>query len=196
MKDLKGQIFNSWTVLDEAERKNKQRVWNCQCKCGNSYRITQCNLTTGKSRMCRDCSRAILKELPKNTEHRLYATWKSMRTRCNNPNVQHYHNYGGRGIKVCERWEDFNLFIEDMFSTFEEGLTLDRKDNNLGYHPNNCRWADTETQMNNQEKCLSLLFEGQHHTEAQLARKTGVSRTTIQKRRNKGYSVKEMVYGR
>lgn len=132
----------------------------------------------------------------KRDEHRLYLTWKSMRSRCNNPNVWCYPRYGGRGIKVCERWNDFLLFLEDMESSFQEGLTLDRKDSNGDYSPENCRWADKETQMNNQEKCLSLLFEGELYTEAQLARKTGVSRTTIQTRRKAGYSVEEMVYGK
>lgn len=129
-------------------------------------------------------------------DYRLYSTWKSMKARCNNPNVWCYHRYGGKGIKVCERWNDFLLFLEDMEESFQEGLTLDRKDSNGNYEPSNCRWADRETQMNNQEKCLSLLFEGEYYTEAQLARKTGVSRTTIQRRRNAGYSVEEMVYGK
>jgi hypothetical protein len=129
-------------------------------------------------------------------KHRLYSTWKSMRSRCSNPNVSCYHNYGGRGIKVCERWNDFLLFLEDMESSFKEGLTLDRKDNNLGYFPDNCRWATTKEQANNMSTNLSLLYRGSFYTEAKLAEYTNVSRTTIQQRRNKGYSVEEMVHGR
>ena len=128
--------------------------------------------------------------------HRLYSTWKSMRSRCNNPNVWCYYLYGGRGIKVCERWNDFLLFLEDMESSFEEGLTLDRKDSDGNYSPENCRWATKEEQSNNKQNSLQLLFEGEYYTEAQLSRKTGVSRTTIQQRRRNGYSVDEMVYGR
>lgn len=128
--------------------------------------------------------------------HRLYSTWKSMRTRCNNPNVWCYHVYGGRGIKICERWNNFLLFLDDMESSFQEGLTLDRIDTNGDYSPENCRWATNEEQSNNKQNSLRLLFEGEYYTEAQLSRKTGVSRTTIQRRRRIGYSVEEMVYGR
>ena len=129
-------------------------------------------------------------------EHRLYSTWKSMRTRCNNPNVWCFHRYGGKGIKVCERWNDFLLFLEDMENSFQEGLTLDRIDPNGDYCLENCRWADRETQMNNREGCLDILFEGVHYTEAQLARKFNISRTTLQTRRNSGWTTEEMIYGK
>ena len=128
--------------------------------------------------------------------HRLYSTWKSMKSRCTNPNVHCYHRYGGRGILICERWNNFLLFLEDMESSFQEGLTLDRKNTDGNYTPENCRWATKEEQSNNKSDSLKLLFEGEYYTEAQLARKTGVSRTTIQQRRMNNYSVDEMIYGR
>ena len=132
----------------------------------------------------------------KREDNRLYLTWKSMKNRCNNINNRSYNFYGGRGIKVCARWLDFDLFLEDMEGSFKEGLTLDRIDVNGDYCKENCRWATTEEQSNNKRNSLSLEFEGKIYTEAQLARYTGVSRTTIQARRNKGFSVEEMVYGR
>jgi lambda repressor-like predicted transcriptional regulator len=119
-----------------------------------------------------------------------------MRSRCNNPNVWCYYRYGGRNIKICDRWDDFLLFVEDMWESFEEGLTLDRIDTDGDYCPENCRWATKEEQSNNKIDSLSLYFEGQYYTEAQLARKTGVNRTTIQQRRNRGWTVEEMVYGK
>lgn len=128
-------------------------------------------------------------------DHRLYSTWKSMLSRCNNPNTSHYDNYGGRGIIVCPEWKDFQVFIDDMFPTFEEGKTLDRKDNDSNYCKDNCRWATIEEQMNNQSKCLKIEYQGQIFTEAQLSRFTGIPRTTIQARRRKGASVEEMIHG-
>lgn len=197
MKDLTGCLFNSWTVIKEVDRdKHNKRMWECICECGDICNILQENLTRNRSKMCRKCSLQQIKEKPKREDHRLYSVWKNMRSRCTNPNRQHYHVYGGRGISVCDRWQDFNLFIEDMYPTFEEGLTLDRIDVNGNYCPENCRWANIEEQSNNKRDSLKLLFEGEYYTEAQLSRKTGVSRTTIQQRRRNGYSVDEMVYGR
>jgi biotin operon repressor len=197
MKDLKGKQFNSWIVIKEVNRDiHNKRVWECSCKCGDIYNIIQENLTRSKSKMCRKCSLEQRKELPKRENHRLYSIWKNMRSRCTNPNRQHYHNYGGRGIKVCDRWDDFLLFLEDMEHSFIEGLTLDRMDVDGDYTPKNCRWATIEEQANNKQDSLKLLFEGEYYTEAQLSRKTGVSRTTIQQRRKNGYSIEEMIYGR
>lgn len=197
MKDLSGEVFNSWTVIREVNRdKQNKRVWECLCKCGASYNLTQGNLVSGKSQMCRKCSLDLKSSRSKKEDHRLYSVWKGVKSRCDNPNRKYYHRYGGRGIKVCARWYDFDLFLKDMYETFEEGLTLDRIDVNGDYSPENCRWADIEQQANNKTDSLELLFDGEYYTEAQLARKTGVKRTTIQVRRGKGYSVEEMVYGK
>lgn len=197
MKDLTGKKFNSWLVIREVERdKHNKRVWECVCNCGDTYFISQQNLCSGKSKRCRNCYRDVLKNLPKREDHRLYSTWKSMLNRCLNKNNRNYKNYGGRGIEVCKEWLDFEKFIEDMMPTFREGLTLDRVDVNGNYNLDNCRWADINQQSNNKVNSLSILFEGEYYTEANLARKTGVKRTTIQSRRNKGYTPFEMVYGK
>jgi len=84
------------------------------------------------------------------TEHPIYIAWRNMKGRCYNPSRYNYHKYGGRGIKVCERW--FNLydnFYEDMFPTWKEGLQLDRIENNGNYEPGNCRWSTRREQQLN-----------------------------------------------
>ena len=78
-----------------------------------------------------------------------YQVWRDMRQRCNNPNAQKYHRYGGRGIKICERWSKFTNFREDMGKRPSEEYSIDRIDNDGNYEPSNCRWATIHEQMHN-----------------------------------------------
>ena len=131
-------------------------------------------------------------------DHRLYLTWKSMKSRCYNPNVSSFPYYGGRGIIVCDRWLcGFWDFVADVYPSFEEGLTLDRINFNGMYEPSNCRWATATEQANNQNKdYTSILYKGCFYTESQLSRITGVPRTTLQARRRKGWNDSEIVQGK
>ena len=88
------------------------------------------------------------------SNHRLYNTWNNMMKRCYNMNTDSYVNYGGKGIIVCERWHNVANFIEDMFPSFEEGLTLDRRDASGNYEMANCRWVDRNTQAQNTRKIM------------------------------------------
>jgi hypothetical protein len=114
-----------------------------------------------------------------------------MRQRCVNPNVRQYPNYGGRGIKVCERWEVFENFLADMGAQ-PSGLTLDRIDVDGDYEPGNCRWADMTTQENNRTNNHRLTFNGETHSITEWARRTGISRPTIRKRERLGLPAKEI----
>lgn len=81
--------------------------------------------------------------------HRLYDVWRQIIQRCNNPKNKSYINYGGRGISICNDWLDISNFIKDMYPSFQEGLSIDRIDNNKGYSPDNCRWVTKEIQARN-----------------------------------------------
>lgn len=83
-----------------------------------------------------------------NHKHPLYMTWLTMRQRCRNPKAKGFRNYGGRGITVCDRWDDFETFVEDMGEK-PPGTTLDRIDNDGNYEPSNCRWATAKEQLKN-----------------------------------------------
>jgi len=84
-------------------------------------------------------------------KHPLYHTWEAMRQRCNDPNAANYKNYGGRGISVCKRWNDFRKFIEDMGER-PQGMTLDRINNDGNYTPKNCKWSTISEQNKNQRR--------------------------------------------
>ena len=94
------------------------------------------------------------------TTHRLYQTWTGMMARCYNINTNNYINYGGSGIRVCERWHNVANFIEDMFPSFIEGFTLDRINVEGNYEMENCRWTDKSTQTQNTRKIRSTNTSG------------------------------------
>lgn len=113
---------------------------------------------------------------------RAYYAWRSMRSRCLNPMNASYKHYGARGISVCEEWvNDFDKFFDDMGEA-PEGMSLDRIDNELGYSPQNCRWATLRDQLNNQRRNRRLTLEGVTMTASQWAEKLGIRLDTLLKR--------------
>ena len=125
---------------------------------------------------------------PKGKKKRLYHIWLGMRERCNNPNHGQYPRYGGKGIKVCADWEEYASFREWALSNgYSDDLTLDRRDNNVGYSPENCRWATRKEQANNRSSNHLLSLNGESHNIEWWAAKTGLPRTTIDKRIARGW---------
>ena len=114
-------------------------------------------------------------------------SWVQMRARCNSTTHHAYARYGGRGITVCERWEDFRNFLEDMGER-PTGTTLDRMDNDADYRPGNCRWATKKEQSNNTATNHLLHFDGKSLTIAQWSRELGVDHALIRKRLSHNWS--------
>ena len=111
---------------------------------------------------------------------RLYRIWKSMRTRCHDQNCLAYKNYGGRGINICDEWNDFTQFrLWAESNGYNSTLTLDRIDNNGNYAPDNCRWVDKIVQANNRRNSIKLIYGGSYYTPMELSRLTGISVNTI-----------------
>ena len=128
--------------------KRRARYGLYKCHCGTEFKCVQQSVKSGKTTSC-GCYQKQMVTTHGLRSHRLYKTWISMIHRCHNPKARGYENYGGRGIKVCNEWNNAQNFINDMYPSFKEGLSLDRIDNNLGYNPDNCRWATREIQGRN-----------------------------------------------
>lgn len=121
-----------------------------------------------------------------------FKAWQAMKTRCNNPNFNGYKYYGGRGIKVCDRWlEGFENFLCDMGRKPSDEYSLERKNGELGYYPENCKWATRIEQLNNTRQNRFLEWDGKRMTVAQWGREIGIRGKTLRERIRKGYSVKE-----
>lgn len=168
VKDLSGMTFGEWTVLKKGQKKNGKTHWICQCSCGNQENVCSASLIKKISTKCVECryeSQSIHGFTSKN-RHPLYSLWITMISRCENPKNSEYHNYGARGIKVCSRWYDLELFTRDMGERPSLKHSIDRINNNGHYEPSNCRWA-TYTQQGrnkrgnriieyqNKKKCLT-----------------------------------------
>jgi len=119
-----------------------------------------------------------------------YKIWEAMRQRCNNPNTKHYDSYGGRGIKTCSRWDDYATFLKDMGEK-PEGLSIERRDNDKGYSPDNCYWATQKQQMRNMRRNVYLEHGGRRLCVSEWAEVTGICKETIWRRIKDGWSVSD-----
>lgn len=185
--DRRGEIFGRLTIVDYAGRwGNNLRKWKCKCKCGNEV-ITA--LKGAQSCGCLNREEKQSRATHGHTGTKTYSAWKSMRRRCTNEKSIHFKNYGGRGIKVCERWaHSFEAFLSDM-GTAPERCTLDRINNDGNYEPSNCRWATKREQDNNRRTNVFITFNHTTQTIRQWCRALGYSDTLLKGRFKLGWSV-------
>lgn len=193
--DLTGQIFGRWTVLKEVEQRRSgsqfQRCFLCRCECETEAVIRYANLRNGTSRSC-GCLKSEMARMAHTTHGQygkgIYKVWINMRQRCMNPNRPDYKHYGGRGIQICERWNDYLLFCEDMGERPSPKHTLERKENNENYCPENCVWATQKEQNNNTRVTRHLTVQGEIKTLTEWAAITGLPKTTLKSRLHRGWS--------
>lgn len=179
-------------------RSTKQ--FNISCpKCGESRMVSysvwghiRAGRTQGLCTVCRH--NPYTTGLPKQLYRtRFYRIWSAMRQRCNNPKGDSYEHYGGRGIKVCERWNSFENFIYDMYPTYSDALSIDRIDNNGNYEPGNCRWATRVEQALNTRRNRFVTIDGITQTLSQWAEQLDVNATRFYGYTSKGMTLEEAV---
>ena len=171
--------------------KGVMALMRCVCDCGRETTPQPYSLLRGASKSC-GCNQA--KAVSKHGHaygkngSKTYTAWAQMKSRCDNPANKYFADYGGRGIAYCERWSDFANFLADMGEA-APGLTLDRKDNDLGYSPENCRWADRVTQQNNRRNTHQIEYQGMVWPRQELARKFGINPHTLMNRLRRGWDI-------
>lgn len=179
-KDRMGLRFGRLTVIDKLEIRGLPTGWKCKCDCGEEIYAVGHNLDKGNTQSC-GCLAQESRTTHGLTSSRVYVIWKSMHQRCRNPNAHGHENYGGRGIRICERWNIFENFLEDMGHP-PSRHSLERMDNNGHYEPDNCRWATQTDQLNNRRTNHVLEAFGKSQTLTQWSREYGIPTTTLKNR--------------
>lgn len=157
--DLVGKQFGKLTVIEKTQSKKYPSggggvVYLCLCECGNKKEILAGNLRSGHTTSCgcvQNQTRATIHTKHGASNHRLHNIWTDMKQRCYNPKAKSFKDYGGRGIAICDEWKDnFQAFYDwAMANSYSDDLTIDRKDVDGNYCPENCRWATKKEQRHN-----------------------------------------------
>lgn len=165
--------------------KHNKKKWKLQCHCGKEFIAIGTAVKRGNTKSC-GCTQ--YKRTHNKTKSKLYKVWINMKSRCNNPNTPNYNSYGGRGILICDEWmNDFNNFYNWSYENgYQEGLSIDRIDNDGNYESGNCRWADIPTQNNNQRKTLVVVVDGEKMSLKEYSVMVDVPYSTLKYRYHKG----------
>lgn len=197
-RDLTGEKFGRLLVLGiDHRRKISDRMsyyYKCLCDCGVFKVVCGRNLSNDNTKSCGcwNLEQINNRNLKHGNSYRNnvsveYNSWAHAKSRCTSKTDGAYKNYGGRGITMCDQWlNDFNQFLKDM-GQCPEGFSIDRIDNNLGYSPENCRWATSKEQQNNRRSNLILEYNGEKRNLCEWANILGIPRQTIKSRLYRGW---------
>ncbi len=188
-KDITGMTFGKMRVISCAGKdKNNSAIWNCICECGTEKIAVGYSLRIGAIKSCGCYSHNLAGDRQRTHGHttkghqtKTYQIWSGMIARCRNPKHISYRYYGARGIDVCEHWLTFSNFLADMGEK-PPGHSIERKDNDKNYTPDNCKWATRAEQHSNTSRNRHLTFNGMTLTLSQWARHLHVDVTTLHSR--------------
>lgn len=195
-----GTRFGRLMVIKDLGRQGTKHYVYCRCDCGKELQVPLYNLNSGKTLSCGCLARegVVKRSLTHGMAHKhpLYDVWRQMKERCNNPNNHAYKDYGGRGIKVCEEWlNDFNAYFKWAIANgWENGLTIDRINNNGDYSPHNCRFVSLVIQARNKRNNKEIIYNGKvWHSLAQFCDDNSLAYATVQQRLYRGWSIEEAI---
>lgn len=197
--NLVGRRFGRLVVAEKSQPHispcgTQSTVWVCRCDCGNEVAVFAQNLMRGRTLSCGCYNNEVRGKQSKThgeTDTRLYGIWCSMKRRCHNPHDTGYFRYGARGITVCDEWRNSYESFRDWAVShgYGDGLTIDRRDNEKGYGPDNCRWATATEQANNRGKTFFVMHDGKYLPLSEWARLTGIKYGTLYYRLASGWPV-------
>lgn len=185
--DLTGKLFGKWEVLYRNGTKNTFAVWRCRCiLCKKEHDIVGQTLVQGRSTKCRSCSASQAKLKPFSNDaikHIFSAMWQ----RCYDKNHIAFHHYGGRGIKICDEWlNNRQSFYEWAYQNgYSKGLSIERKDFNKGYSPDNCCFIPKSKQPGNRRNNIMVTINGETQCFAWWCKKLNISASTVKYRAEK-----------
>ena len=197
--DLTGQKFGRLTVVRFGHKENGRKYYLCQCDCGNFKIVSNHSLKSGNTKSCGCLHKEILIQRNKDNRihhpenERLLRIWRAMLHRCYKETDEHYDYYGGRGIKVCDDWHDFETFQKwALANGYADNLTIDRLDGNKDYCPENCSWATMTVQNNHKSDTKWLTYKGKTQSLSDWCRELGLDYFRIKARLNSlGWSVED-----
>lgn len=201
LPDLKGDRYGLLTVLSfcgKTTGKRPEKLWMCQCECGNTIKVRQNNLRSGHTKSCGCHMRKRITEVNKkhgmkNTSE--YIAWQNMKGRCLNPRDKGYARYGGRGISVCNRWlNSFENFYLDMGAKPSPAHTLERIDFNKDYCPENCKWATYREQNRNYSRNVYIEYNGRTMCLKDWADEVGIANSLLRYRIRAGWPIDQALF--
>lgn len=198
--DIAGQKFGRLTVIEPLGDPNYVHTkWRCICECGKEVTPRCDGLRSGNSKSCgciqKEWATAKCKAGTTHGQSHSpeYYSWHAMISRCYNPNETGYHHYGGRGIRVCDRWRNsLNDFLSDM-GPRPKGKSIGRIDVNGNYEPGNCRWETWTEQARNKRNTVLIEYQGEKLTGTELAKRLGLPQHVVAKRLRCGWSLDRIV---
>jgi hypothetical protein len=200
--DLTGQKFGRLTVLGLDRVESKKTYWKCMCECNNEISVRSDQLRRSWTKSCGCLQRDVTKKTAKyiNYKHgesktRLYGIWTNMKSRCYREHDDWYSEYGGRGITICNEWiNDYVVFRNWALSHgYMNNLTIDRKDVNGNYEPNNCRWATLKEQANNTRYNHLMSYNGKTQTMSQWADELGIGFGALMARSRRNWTDEQII---
>jgi len=191
--DLTNKRFGLLVAIKSTRSEKGQRIWTCQCDCGNTKDVVAYSLARGASKSCGCISRQRM--IDRNFKHgksktRIHRIWSAMKQRCHDKNKSNYQYYGGRGIKICKEWMVFQNFHNWAIANgYNDNLSIDRIDSNGNYEPDNCRWATKKQQANNIRTNHFIEYNNKKQTIAAWSKETGIAKSVIRYRLLQGYDL-------